>query len=204
MKLNKNITGIILSGGKSSRMGFNKSLLKLGDKTLIERAVDLMSGCFEKNILITNEPELYGFLDLEMFEDIIPNLGPLSGIHSGLVNSKTEKNFVISCDMPIMRSDIVNYIANFKSDKQIVLPYDGKKIQQLCGVYSKSIANAAEQILRGAELDSSSKRSKSSVFELLNKVEHQVVDVSELPFFNSTLFLNMNNSDDYRKVLELI
>lgn len=204
VKINKNITGIILSGGKSIRMGSNKSLLKLGDKTLIERTIDLMLGCFEKNIIITNEPNLYEFLDVEMYEDIIPNLGPLSGIHSGLVNSTTEKNFVISCDMPMMSNDIVNYIATYKSGKQIVIPFDGENIQQMCGIYSKNIIDQTAQILTDSSLNKNNMNKKTSVHELLNLIEHEVLDVSELPFFNSNLFLNMNNIDDYKMVLDLI
>ncbi len=204
MNINKNITGIILSGGKSSRMGSNKSLLKLGDKTLIERAVDLMRGCFEKNILITNEPQLYEFLDVEMYEDIIPNLGPLSGIHSGLVNSKTEKNFVISCDMPMMKREIVNYIASFNSGKEIIIPFDGKKIQQLCGVYSKNFTESAAKILNGELLNNSFKSKKKSVYDLLEQIGCEKVDVSKLTYFNSYIFLNINDPDDYKKVQELI
>ena len=89
----KDITGIILSGGKSSRMGLNKSLIELSGKTFIQRTKDLMSGLFENVILITNEPDLYDFLDIESYVDIFKVFGPLGGIHSGLINSKTDENF---------------------------------------------------------------------------------------------------------------
>ena len=83
----KDITGIILSGGKSTRMGSNKSLLKVGNMTVIERVRNLLQGIFKNVILITNDPEDYKFLGLPMFEDVYRHKGPLAGIHSGLVHS---------------------------------------------------------------------------------------------------------------------
>ena len=61
------ITGIILSGGRSKRMGVNKAMLKIGDKTLIERTSNLISAIFKKVLLITNTPDEYSFLGLETF-----------------------------------------------------------------------------------------------------------------------------------------
>src|SRR3970040_1193806 len=84
------ITGIILSGGKSRRMGVNKSFLKLGNKYVIEIISGLMRELFSKLILITNEPFLYSFLKLDIYEDIYKNIDPLGGIHSGLTHSQTD------------------------------------------------------------------------------------------------------------------
>jgi len=82
------ITAIILSGGKSTRMGTNKSLLKIDDKTIIERLRDLLQNIFEDVILITNDPDDYQFLGLPIYEDVFRHRGPLAGIHSGLKNSQ--------------------------------------------------------------------------------------------------------------------
>ena len=98
----KNITGIILSGGKSTRMGENKSLMKLGDRTVIEHTLLLMQSLFSDVILITNTPDEYKFLNIPLYEDVYKYRGPLAGIHSGLINSITEENFVISCDIPLI------------------------------------------------------------------------------------------------------
>ena len=64
------ITAIILSGGKSTRMGTNKSFLKIGDKTVIERMRDLLQSIFKDVILITNEPDDYKFFGLPIYVDI--------------------------------------------------------------------------------------------------------------------------------------
>ncbi len=90
------ITGIILAGGKSTRMGENKSLLSLNGKTVIERVVDLMKSIFKEVILITNTPEEYDFIKIPKYKDIFEYKGPLAGIHSGLTHSNTEKKL---CDL---------------------------------------------------------------------------------------------------------
>ena len=74
----KDVTGIILSGGKSSRMGVNKSLLKIGELTIIERVRDLMKSLFNEVILITNDPADYKFLNIPIYEDVFTRKGPLA------------------------------------------------------------------------------------------------------------------------------
>ena len=141
------ITGIILSGGKSSRMGENKALLNLGGKKVIERVVDLMKLFFPNVILITNTPDEYRFLNIPMFEDVYKYKGPIAGIHSGLSNSATEKNFVISCDIPMMTPEMIRYIVEFKTEKPITVCRADGFIQHLVGKYNKSVLPHAEKLL---------------------------------------------------------
>ena len=93
----QDITGIILAGGKSSRMGQNKSLMQIDGVTLIERTVALMKDLFPLLLLSTNSHSEYEFLNLEMVQDIVANVGPLAGIYSSLQASKTELNLFKSC-----------------------------------------------------------------------------------------------------------
>ena len=67
--MHTDVTGIILIGGKSIRMGENKALMKLGSKTVIERMVDIVQPLFSNIILISNTPEEYKFLQLPIFCD---------------------------------------------------------------------------------------------------------------------------------------
>ncbi|MBU1679214.1 MAG: NTP transferase domain-containing protein, partial [Bacteroidetes bacterium] len=81
-KLVSDITGVILAGGSSKRMGVNKSLLKIDDLTLIEKVNEIMTQVFDKVIISTNEPASYEFIKTEKVTDVIKGFGPLSGIHS--------------------------------------------------------------------------------------------------------------------------
>lgn len=203
----KNITGIILSGGKSLRMGENKSLLKLGDKTVIENTLLLMQSLFSEVILITNSPDEYQFLDIPMFEDIYRYRGPLAGIHSGLINSQTDDNFIISCDIPLITSEIIKYIVDFKTPHPITVCRADGYVQQLAGKYSKSLLLRIENLLKLEEdenRDLNQKKRKCKVHELLNLVGAEIIEAEELDFYNEGLFLNMNRPDDYKNILSKI
>ncbi len=188
-----NSTAIILSGGKSKRMGTNKSLLKLNDKTIIEHSVELMKSLFSNVILITNTPKEYEFLSIPMFEDVYKQKGPLAGIHSGLLNSSTSNNFIISCDTPLMSSSVIKYIMNYQTQKLITLCKADGFVQQLVGVYSKSLLPIVETIFNNGE--------RHSVYSLLDKVGSEIIEIEKMEFYKKDTFLNMNSKEDYEYII---
>jgi len=197
----KDIKGIILSGGKSSRMGRNKSFLKIGDKTIIERVRDFLQGIFQDVILIANDPEEYKFLGLPMFEDVYRHKGPLAGIHSGLKHSKTNLNFIISCDLPFMTKEMINYLIEYKTDKLITIAKADGFIQQLAGKYSKECLSPSEKILKelieNENRDEVQKKRKCNVLSLIDLVGAEIISAESLPFYNEDLYFNMNRTEDY-------
>ncbi len=199
-----NITGVILSGGKSSRMGENKSLMRLGNKKVIEHVRDLMLGLFSKVILITNEPDEYSFLNLDIYEDIYPGMGPLAGIHSGLTYSATDKNFFISCDIPLMIPEMIKYLMEFKTAKPVTIAKADGFIQQLCGVYSKSCITYAENILAANLLQEGRETEQikrgCNVLGLINSVGAEIIEAESLPFYKNDIFFNMNRRSDFEAV----
>jgi molybdopterin-guanine dinucleotide biosynthesis protein A len=201
------ITGIILAGGKSSRMGTNKSLLKLNGKTVIERVVDLMNSIFEKVIIITNTPEEYDFINLPKYKDIYSYRGPLAGIHSGLKHSNTDKNFIISCDIPLMEKRMIEYIVDCNTVKPITVCKADGFVQQLAGIYSKSVLPLAEKSLKASEEEirnADQKKRRCKVLSLLDEAGAEVIEAEELDFYNEYIFHNMNKPEDYKKIKILI
>jgi len=200
------VTGIILAGGKSTRMGENKSFLKLADKTVIEKVTDLMRSIFKIVLLITNTPEEYKFLSIPIFEDIYKYKGPLAGIHSGLTNSKTQNNFVISCDIPLMTDEMIKYIVERKTEKPISVCKADGFIQQLAGRYSKKVLPLAEEILISYTEEiraGKQKNRKCNVLNLLDKAGSEIIDAEDLSFYKENIFFNMNRPEDYKKILKL-
>jgi len=195
------ITGIILSGGKSKRMGVNKSLLKVESKTIIEVVQDKISKLFKELLVVTNEPELYQFLNLKIYEDIFPGKGPLAGIHSGLVHSKTQQNFILSCDIPLITTDMINTIINYKKDSPITVAKADGYIQQLCGVYDKSCLSKVEDLLAESLSDENRNTQQEKrgckVLQLIKEIDAEILDAEALPFYNKDLFFNMNTMDDF-------
>ena len=204
--MHKDITGIILSGGRSSRMGVNKSLLKIGDKTVIEHVVKLMRSLFEKVLIVTNDPGEYSFLNVPLFEDIYTRMGPLAGIHSGLVNSDTRKNFILSCDLPLITSEMIEYLITYETDKAITVAKAEGFVQQLCGLYDKSCIDKAEEILK-AELNTETrnddqKKRGCRVLSLLHECGAEILDAEILPFYSPDFYFNMNKREDYELALK--
>jgi len=191
-----NITGIILAGGKSSRMGINKCFLKIGNETIIERILSIMKSVFDKVIIITNSPAEYTSLGFMVYEDIFKGFGPIGGIHSGLIHSSTEENFVISCDVPLMTKEMIEFITEYKSDKLIRFCEAAGYNQPLAGIYKKGLISDIEKFL-----NQSSKTSKNSFHQLIKNVNAEIINPEGLPFYKDELFFNVNNLNDYGYVL---
>ncbi len=202
------ITGIVLSGGRSSRMGENKALLNLGEKKVIERVVDLMKLLFSNIILITNTPDEYRFLRIPMFEDIFKYKGPIAGIHSGLSSSKTERNFVISCDVPLMTAEMIKYIVEYKTKKPVTVCNADGFIQHLVGLYNKSVLLETEKYLINYEMKEKHNHKQHhhhcKILPLLDKVGAEIIEAEKTDVFREGIFFNMNRPDDYEKIVKQI
>lgn len=135
----KKITGIILSGGKSSRMGKEKGLCTLNGKPLIEYAVEVLLEVCDEVIISANSDE-YEYLGLPMVQDVVIGVGPVGGLISALQFSKTEDNFVLSCDMPFVSKELVRYILSEKEEYQAVMPVNNGFVEPLCAYYRKDVA----------------------------------------------------------------
>lgn len=198
--MRNDLSGIILCGGNSSRMQTNKALLKLGDKTVIEIIAAKLKSIFNEVLISANDSKEYDFLKLPVVNDVFISKGPLAGIHSALKYSSTEKNFIISCDMPLISVEFIKYLINLNSEKSILLPKSNGRIQQLCGIYSKSVIDEIENIFK---LSEKNKNIKGSIYELLERASIEFIDVDDLNFYNKNIFLNMNSPEDYELIKDI-
>jgi molybdopterin-guanine dinucleotide biosynthesis protein A len=196
------ITAFILSGGKSSRIGRNKSLLEIDGKPLIQRLTELLDSIFPEVLISSNEPELYDFLGKKIVKDIYPGRGPLSGIHSALSTTVSEKNFIIGCDLPFISIELINYLTSYQSDVQILLLRADERVQPLCGIYSKSILQEVEKLL--VESANPELKLKGSIFELMSRVQTEIIDVTKSNFYHPDLFFNVNTPEDFNYAKSII
>ncbi|HWR43328.1 molybdenum cofactor guanylyltransferase [Sporomusa sp.] len=137
-KLNS-ITPVILAGGKSSRMGRNKSFVTLAGKPLIEIVIDTVTSIFpQPPVIVTNSPGLYEYLGLTMAGDIYQEKGPLAGIHTGLIHSSTAYSFVFGCDMPFLDTEFIKFMVSRLHDEQVLIPRNGKWVEPLHALYAQN------------------------------------------------------------------
>lgn len=175
------------------RMGTDKSLLKIGGVSLIEQAIFFCKNHFDRIIISTNDSENYEFTGLECIPDIHPNLGPISGIHSGLINASTRKIFIYSADLLFWDERLLETVMLHPSEKQIVLPIVDEIPQYTFGIYSKSILPEIEKMISERE------EYKPTPRQLIKKVEAEFIDFTKCVYFEREKFINLNTPADYEK-----
>lgn len=142
------LSGFVLAGGKSTRMGQDKAGLTLNGLTLLQHALAaLREVC--RDVAILGKHELYGTL-APVYEDIFPGCGPLGGIHAALSSSQTQFNLIIAVDTPFLAPKFLSYLAEkaIASSAVVTTPEIDDYTQPLCTVYSLDFRSIAEHALR--------------------------------------------------------
>jgi len=191
----KSVTGIVLAGGRSSRMGSDKSLMVLNGKTLVEYAIDALKPLCNK-VVISSNNFIYEFTGCEVWPDELPDRAPMIGIYSCLKRSETEINIILSCDMPLMSTAMLEYLLNQSANHDITVPIqEDHRIEPLCGIYKKS----AVEILMDF-IDNGNFR----LNECIQAASSRLVTVGpELPFYSPDLFSNINYREDFDRLQEI-
>ncbi|MGL4335718.1 MAG: molybdenum cofactor guanylyltransferase [Turicibacter sp.] len=186
-----NKTLAILAGGKSSRMNYNnKAMLCYKEKTFIEHLISAGRE-FEEIIIVANDFVPYELFGLRVVSDIYKGNGPLSGIHTALKHSKTDKVLCIACDMPVTSGEILNFLGNYKGDYEILIPKCEGRLQPLCAIYSKSIEK---------HLESKLKVNENKLQKLILELNYEVIEkMGERPF-EARDFLNINTPSDFKEL----
>ncbi|MCI0396581.1 MAG: molybdenum cofactor guanylyltransferase [Chloroflexi bacterium] len=146
------ITVAIMAGGKSSRMGTDKSFVPLLGKPLIEHVMERVYRLGEETILITNKPGDYAHLGLPMFGDIYPDRGPLGGFHTALSHARFPHVLVVACDMPWLNRPLLEYMISLRETADIVVPQWDKYPEPLHAVYGRACLEPIEENLRAGLL----------------------------------------------------
>lgn len=146
--MNLNDTAIILAGGKSRRMGFDKQFISMGDMSITEYIIEALKSLFPNIILVTNKPQAYDRSDIEIVEDQYKGFGPLGGIHAGLMKSQSRYNYLIACDMPYINKNYIKYMmkkleqSEYKAEA--VITRFGDWIEPFNAFYSKELIPKVE------------------------------------------------------------
>ena len=147
----KDITGIILAGGKSSRMGTDKGFLILNEKPFIQHSIDALKPLVSEIIIVSDNPD-YDILGCKRVLDTIKDAGPVAGICSGLEASATNYNLVLSCDIPLIKTEILEkLIANTDTDSDIIQIESNGKTMPLIALYKKQCSTVFSNLLKNDE-----------------------------------------------------
>lgn len=189
------VTGIILAGGKSSRMGRNKALLDFGGRSIIERTVDLFKSIFPEVILVTNSPEEYTNLGIKIVTDIFPGKGSLGGIYTGIFHSSHDYSFIASCDMPFLGRELIEFLISLKEGYDVVVPRLKDGHEPLHALYSKNCLNQIVVMINKGDL---------RIIGFYPDVRVREVAEDELqPYiFIPSPFININTPEEYEDAVK--
>jgi molybdopterin-guanine dinucleotide biosynthesis protein A len=190
------LSGVILAGGKSRRMGRDKSLLTLQGETLAARTVRTLAPLCDDLILVTNTPEPFAGLSASLTGDVIPGGGALSGIHAGLAAARHEWALVVACDMPFLNLDLLRYMAGLAPGHAAVVPRWQGELETLHTLYSRQCLSVIEPILR---------RGGGRIIEFYGRVNVCYVETEEITRFDpeGRSFFNVNSPEDWARAQEL-
>lgn len=146
-----NVSAAVLAGGDSKRMKYDKSLMKLGSKTMIEQVVGILQELCNDIIVVTNTPQVYRDLlcDVRFVKDQIKTSEKNSfvGLYSGILAAKNEYTFVVACDMPFLNPILIEEMIKLIDGQDILLPTIGNYYQPLHAIYKKSCLGIAKNFL---------------------------------------------------------
>ena len=184
-------TAIILAGGKSSRMGFDKQLLKIDERRLMDSLIHKLDKHFEEIIIVTNRPELYIGLSHIITSDILKDKGPLGGIHAGLKISSSQYAFIVACDMPNINMEYVNFMKNQLTDpnsKGCITEF-GNWIEPFSSFYSADLMEYIEGYLNTG---------RRSINGLIKDFKMTDIPEDKARKFSTNwdMFLNLNTKED--------
>ena len=188
----ESLTAFVLTGGRSSRMGSDKALLSLGGQTLLQRTLKV-AGAVTDHVCIVGRMDRYAAYG-EVVEDIYHDCGPLGGIHAALHATRTDLNLILSVDMPLMSSDFLGWLVQkaTMSDAMIVVPNALGRLQPLCAIYRRGVAEPAEQALRAGDY---------KIDRLFSRVPTRVLHEQEIiaSGFSPDTFRNINTPEEYEQ-----
>ncbi len=207
-------SAVILAGGENRRFPTIKSFIKVNGSSIIEKNIALLKEMFDEVFISSNMPEIYFYLGAPLIGDVLPSRGPMSGIYSSLINARGDTVFVVACDMPFVKKEVISFICkkhaeslNSKSIRgefqsgdtmsplcpDATIPIYNKEPQPLFGVYCKTILPYLEDCVLN---------DKTSMKRLLSEINTNFIEESDIMTIDpeGRSFVNINTMEDYEKI----
>jgi molybdenum cofactor guanylyltransferase len=189
------ITGVILVGGKSRRMGQDKAFLVVEGLPVIERIVRTMQGCFKDLLLVGDRPERFEQYGLSVLPDSYPG-SSLGGLYTGLQHAETDRIFVTSCDIPFSNPDLIQFICTDAKPYDAVIPATQGGLEPLFALYHKACLPAMQAALEAGNF---------RITAVLQQLKIKTIAPEQLGQLDADgrSLLNINTPDEYAACKEL-
>jgi molybdopterin-guanine dinucleotide biosynthesis protein A len=190
--------GIILCGGKSSRMGTSKAHLQFGAETLLQRIVRIMGEVLDPLVVVAANGQELPDLETKVMicRDKNEGQGPLEGLAAGLdaLKERCDAVFLSSCDVPFLKKEFILGMTKALGESRMCIPRTEGYFHPLASVYRVDVLSDVQQLLREKKL---------RPFFLLEKVKGKIIEEAQLKQFDSELFSlkNLNTPEDFQQAL---
>ena len=188
-------SAVVLAGGKSSRMGFDKSTMVLQNKKLIESTIKKLDSLFDDIIISVDGLEKKSeFNHDKIVVDKVKGVGPLGGMISALEMAQSDRLFVIPCDMPVIDIKYISFMMKYMDDNEIILSEKNGYFEPFPGFYSKSLIPRIEELIN---------QNRCSIRSIFECSRTKVISESEWKKlgFTEEIFTNLNTTQDVEKYL---
>jgi molybdopterin-guanine dinucleotide biosynthesis protein A len=185
------ITGIVLAGGKSSRMGQDKGLMLFHGKAMVTRVMEQLQPCVDELLIVANTPA-YGQFGYPVVADLAEAAGPVGGIYTGLTHTSTELNFFVSCDTPFIITEAIRKVIAEAGDAAVATATLEGRIQPLFGLYRKSNAVVFRECIR---------QKKYKLQAVIREINHRLVPLDGFTSQHPHLLHNINTPEEFAEAL---
>jgi len=179
------VTGILLAGGKSRRMGEDKRFLLIGEHTLFERTLAVLQSIFQTVCVVIAQDSPPLEAGVPVVRDLVAGCGSLGGLYTGLKQAHAEYVFVVACDMPFLNPTLVRHMVSLKDKADIVMVRLEQGLQPTHALYSRRCLPVIEGMLHARQLKIQYLATHPSLHtRLVSESELRMIDHEGLSFIN--------------------
>jgi molybdopterin-guanine dinucleotide biosynthesis protein A len=146
------VTGVLLAGGKSRRMGEDKRYLVVGEQTLLERGLGVLHSIFQEVLVVIAQDSPPLGVDARVVRDLVPDCGSLGGLYTGLTQATAPCIFVVACDMPFLDQAVIAQFTSRRATADIVMAKLAARLHPMHALYGKRCLPAVEQMIGARQL----------------------------------------------------
>lgn len=186
----------LIAGGKCTRIGLKKTFLQFRGKTIFERTVSLLRERFDPVWIVGNNAEDFAAYDVPVIPDKVPDSGPLVGILTALLHSRSPYTFCCACDMPFIRGEVLDEMSAHArtGGADVLLPFCDGKLHPLFAFYSQSCIPTFETLLGRGEL---------KMHRFLDHVTVRKIPFDSARFDGISPFFNVNTPEEFEQARKL-
>ena len=190
-------TAAIVAGGAASRLGGrDKSLLPVGNRSILDRQLAVLRPLTDRILVVANNPERFSHMAVPAVGDLLPGAAALGGIYTALTTATTDAVLVVACDLPFLTGGFLEHLVQAADGFDLTIPRSTDGLQPLCAMYSRACLEPIRARIAAATL---------CVQDLGAEVRTREIGPEEIAAYDpdGALFFNINTPADYRRALEI-